>query len=362
MQLHLILPGLLWPSPILRDTLYDLDLPNLAWLTGRATSHWHPPTNLENHLCHLFGIDHTPAPLAALRQLSETTRLPSDDPKAYWICADLASLSFERNRMQISTQDLQVSAAEMAHISAVLSPLFQELGEFHSSAEARGYLRLTHLPEIRTTPPSAAHGPESLLPEGPEAALWRRLGNEAQMQLHTLALNAQRAAQGKPALNALWFWGAGQLPRPQNAPYSQVYGSHPVLKGLAAWAHVPAFHTAKASQLQAQLQGLLQGQLQRQLTKRKNNALLVIEDLLPATQQRDAMAWRAALQDIEREVLEVLQRALCQGQLRSLRITALGDEARLELQVHASARFKFWRSAQSFHEFVGAQQATKTAK
>ena len=50
------------------------------------------------------------------------------------------------------------------------------------------------------------------LPEGDLGRRWRALLTEAQVVLHNHPWNAMRASLGKPAVNSLWFWGAGALP------------------------------------------------------------------------------------------------------------------------------------------------------
>ena len=56
------------------------------------------------------------------------------------------------------------------------------------------------------------------------------------MVLHQHPRNRERAAQGKPAINALWFWGAGRLPASVQSRYLHVRSPDPLLQGLAQMA------------------------------------------------------------------------------------------------------------------------------
>ncbi|MEK7737221.1 MAG: hypothetical protein AAB319_05635, partial [Pseudomonadota bacterium] len=119
------------------------------------------------------------------------------------------------------------------------------------------------------------------------------------------------------------------------APYRAVSGNHPLLSGLAAWsgiAHhaVPTTPDARSS--------------------RPGNSLLLLDSLQSSVRQLDALAWRAALADIERDWLQPLRQHLRAGRIDSLRLTALGDEACLDLSLTRSAALKFWRRPQALHE------------
>ncbi|QEA13494.1 phosphoglycerate mutase [Comamonas flocculans] len=57
------------------------------------------------------------------------------------------------------------------------------------------------------------------LPRGPQATRLQRLHSELQMLLYTHPWSEARAARGLPAVNALWFHGAGMLARlPEHRP------------------------------------------------------------------------------------------------------------------------------------------------
>jgi len=331
MHVHLVLPGLLWPRQALSDTAHDLPLPGLSWLLGRGRMTWRAPKPLEDWLCRDFGGT-AGTPAAALRLLGEGID-PGDN---IWLCVDLVHLQFEQGRPSLSSAELGITREEMAQMEAVLAPLFEEIGEFRSGAPGCGYLKLKTLPQLHTLPPSAAIGRSLPLPSGPDAAQWLRLGNEAQMLLHALPLNAAREAARRATLNSLWFWGAGALPRRNANPsirHNQVVGRQALLSGLAAWHGIAHNHTQDCAAL----------------LRQRQPTLLLVNELLQPTQRLDALAWREALLEIEQNWLQPLQFALRKGSIGSLHLTALGDETILDLRLNRGDAFKFWRRPLPLH-------------
>jgi len=74
------------------------------------------------------------------------------------------------------------------------------------------------------------------------AKRWRKLQNEIQMLWHIDPVNQARELSGLPSINSLWISGIGKLadlhaPESiQNAQY--LYGTHPLLKGLAKYFQI----------------------------------------------------------------------------------------------------------------------------
>lgn len=335
MPFHLILPGLLWPQKALRDTAHDLPLPNLSWLLGRGRLQWQEPLPLEDWLCRELGCSPDPQPPAAALRLLGEGGSPGND---IWLCADPVHVRIEQGRAHLLGGDLGITSDEMQQLVQALVPHFAEVGEFHAGAPGHGYLRLHSLPRLVTAPPSAAAGRGNLLPSGEDAARWLRLGNEAQMLLHALPLNTQREAAGRPRLNSLWFWGAGSVPGSTPvANYNSLMGDQPVLKGLAAWAAITHASAAPDSPT---------------LPHASKATLLVLDELQQASQTLDAGVWRTALVDIESGWLKTLAGALRSGRLDRLRLTALGDEATLDITLTRADAMKIWRRPTHLHQLA----------
>lgn len=174
-------------------------------------------------------------PLAAL-----TRRVDADDAdSARWLRADPAHVRPDINgaRLLACGDALTLAAGETAEFLRALRPLFGDAG-FPIDAPRPGhwYLRLpceARLPAFAE--PASALGEDVFehLPEGDAGRRWRALLSEAQVILHNHPRNATRAAQGLPAVNSLWFWGAGVLPHSASTRHARVFSEDEVVRALA---------------------------------------------------------------------------------------------------------------------------------
>jgi hypothetical protein len=324
MQVHLALPGLLWPAKALRDVMFDLELPVLSWLLGRARRRHSSPLTLEAWLSQRFGHDEVPA--AALRLLGEAD--DGDPPgDAEWICADPAHLAFEHGHPSLADPtELDLQADEITAITVALAPTFAAVGRFALRPSGYGYIELAAPADIDAPSLAAVvgRGGAALLPRGRDAARWLRLANEAQIELHALDLNRRREDAGLPTINTLWFWGAGRQPTATRAPYQNVGGGGTLARGLARHAGVPWQPTGDALPV-------------------AGRTLLIEERLQAPAQQLDAQAWRDAMVALDRERLAPLVAALRRGRVNKLVITGLGDETTLDLELTRGDALRFWR-------------------
>jgi hypothetical protein len=75
------------------------------------------------------------------------------------------------------------------------------------------------------------------------AKRWRKLQNEIQMLWHISTVNEEREQRGMPSINSLWISGIGKLSDVKTSPAVQqskhLYGSHPLLAGLAKLLNIP---------------------------------------------------------------------------------------------------------------------------
>ena len=109
--------------------------------------------------------------------------------------------------------ELGLSAAEAADLAASLAALGMEL---YTPVPTRWYLRLPAPPDLITTPLDRVAGEylSAHLPQGRDAGRLMARVNEAQMLLHDHPANQDRERRGLAAVNGLWLWGGGELPRP----------------------------------------------------------------------------------------------------------------------------------------------------
>ena len=181
---------------------------------------------------------------AAISRLAEPGADADDVRRHAWLRVDPAHLRAGINGVVLlGTGDaLGLDATDSAAFLPALKPLFGDAGfQLDAPHPARWYLRL---PEGAPLPPLLAPD-EALgedlfasLPQGEEsvARRWRSLITEAQVILHQHPRNRERLAQGRAAINALWFWGAGRLPDAVQSRYLHVRSQEPLLQGLARMA------------------------------------------------------------------------------------------------------------------------------
>jgi len=167
-----------------------------------------------------------------------------DAADGLWLRADPANVmpDMQGARMMASAETLRLEQADVDVLLPSLQPLFAGFGfQLDAPTPSRWYLRLpgdTPLPKFAD--PEVALGDDLFehLPDGDNGRQWRALLTEAQVVLHQHSWNERRVAQGKRAVNSLWFWGAGRLPDSVRTRHAQVRSRDALLQGLAKMAGV----------------------------------------------------------------------------------------------------------------------------
>lgn len=180
-------------------------------------------------------------PVAALtRQLDA-----GDAAGGRWLRADPAFLAPDMMgaRLLAHGPALGLTMEDVDALLPALGPLFADAGFILDAPDAsRWYLRLpqdTALPALATPEEVVGDDLFAHLPQGDAGRRWRALFTEAQVTLHQHPWNARRVSEGKPAVNGLWFWGAGRLPDAVRTPFRQVRSRDEVVRALSALAGVP---------------------------------------------------------------------------------------------------------------------------
>lgn len=250
-------------------------------------------------------------PVAALtRQLDV-----GDAAGSMWLRADPAHVRADMTTARmLACGDLGLDAADCEALLRALRPLFGDSGfPIDAPLPSRWYLRAppgAKLPAF--APPDQVFGDDLRLhlPDGNAGTRWRSLLNEAQIMLHNHPLNVQRIARGQPAVNSLWFWGAGTLPEWVKSALTRVITRDVVLASLAARAKAAV--VAPTPDALAGFDG---------------TSLLDLDD--PASLPTLASTW-----------LPLIERGLARGSLGELDVVLASGE---RVRYRHGRRWRFWR-------------------
>lgn len=324
-DLEILLPGLFeglrsWPEnrqDVERQTALDWFLSH----SNRSSLH---VAGYEEALWRCFDPD-----------LENDDELPVAALRTDWmkgaLCADPAHLQIGVTDVELlAGPDLMLSETDRHALSELLNELLQAEGiRFVLDENGWGTLLLDRSPDIRTTPLSAVSGSmlAGKIPAGPEKTKWNRLGNEIQMLLHAADFNRSREADGKPAVNTLWFWGAGELVRRPQPNFRLVVSDNHLAGLLAEKTATPVMPVpdSAGSLVEKSMQG---------------KTLLVLDALLPFSQKNDYLGWMQQLARYDQQWFRPLKEMALQGKMKTLGILTSSGECFFWSSRH---RWRFWR-------------------
>lgn len=143
-------------------------------------------------------------------------RLAGTKVAPYVVRADPVYLKADRdNAKLIAPEQLDLSGSEADQMLAALNEFNKDDGlVFFRHQPHEWFMCGMQADELETYPPSflANRNASSFLPDGDEAARWRRLMTELQMLLHAHPVNLQREQRALMPVNGVWFWGGALLP------------------------------------------------------------------------------------------------------------------------------------------------------
>ena len=221
MHCELIVPGLLLPEP------GEARHPALELLLARARCDRPASLTLEQWL---HGVFQQPGDALAAGAL--TLAYAGQDPgHAWWARADPVHLRLLRDRaVVVPGEALQLAPEEADALLASLNRHFDSMA-FKAIEPRRWVVRLGEATPFLDSPALVAAGRDVAAAGGSEALL-----TEIQMLLHSHPVNEAREARGEPAVNSLWVWGGGRMPRAAAAPWRSLAASDPLALGLAQLA------------------------------------------------------------------------------------------------------------------------------
>ena len=239
MHCELLIPALLAPN----EAIGDLRLPALELLLARARrTNSDEEESAGSWLARAFLRDEGPLPAGALTVLADGGEGHVEPAEALWLRADPIHLGIEGGHATlVPSAALGISRDEAASLCETLNAHFAGEMTIHPLHAECWSARLDApiAPPVARSPLELARLPiKEHLPTGEAAQRWHGLLNESQMLLHNHPVNAARETRGAPAINSLWFWGAGRLPEHAATHWQSVTADDPVAAGLARLAGV----------------------------------------------------------------------------------------------------------------------------
>ena len=323
-----------WPAATGADPCRGLSLPALETMLARGARTRSAGASIERWLAAAYGLpEHLPLAPYSLRGDGME---PADH---WWLRADPVHLKVHGDHLVLADASrLQLTADEAVQYVAALNRHFAGDGiTFIAPSPERWYARVADqpLPGAAPTAEVAGRSVAAFLPSGGDGARWRRTVNEIQMLLHEHPCNRTREENGKLPVNSAWLWGAGNQRRVP-AAYEALWGSHPLVVGLAAGSGTTARPLPEA-------QSLLDA-------PGTGTQLLVLS--LPTTVYGDVMQWREALAGLERDWFIPLLGALWKGAMESLVLHGLGPDFSYASEIRPRDRWRFWCPRRPLHAYA----------
>jgi hypothetical protein len=325
LPLDLLIPDLLRaPGAITSPTLPSLE----KWLARADLAR--VPGGAVAWLGRAFGLAH-PIPVAAIETGGEGS----------WLRADPVHLRVGREGVQLMpAAALGIAGDEAAALVEALNAHFREDGlVFVASAAGRWHVRVPAAELPRTLAPEEARGRDVALvfPEGSGGISWRRALTEAQMILAAHEVNERRESAGKPAINSVWLWGGGSLPRQAPSPYRWIASTDAFVTGLGRLTATPmATPPATAAGIP---DSAPDGPMMVQLA-----------GLQAAIDAADAEAWREEAVRLERDWFARLGSVI--ARFGRVRLILPADADTLVATLDGSARWRLLRGAKPLASYA----------
>jgi hypothetical protein len=238
MQLILALPALFEERDDTAASAAASALPRLMALAGtpeRQTG------GLDAALAAHYGVERqSDWPLAPIR-LAALGIEPGD---GYWLVADPVTVEVGLASAELAGVVTDLDRTETDALLATLNAHFasDELA-FVAPRPARIFVRAAAATRLSTVAARAAlrRPLRPLLPQGGDAATWRRWQSEMEMLLHEHPVNVERERAGRAQVNAFWLSQGGTLaPLRQRGPSIATFASNGIAAALATFAGAPA--------------------------------------------------------------------------------------------------------------------------
>jgi hypothetical protein len=323
--LDVVVPDLLLP-PQASETLRQLRLPHLERWIARGHGEALPIQGAAPWLAQRFGIEQ-PFPIAAV-----TLAADAQPREGTWLRADPVHLQVSPEVVALHDASvLDIHRDEANALVAVLQDHFAADGfEFLAPHPARWYVRVPPGEVPRTTPLESALGRNvfGLLPRGEGNINWSSAITETQMLFASHDVNAEREANGRPAINSVWFWGEGTAPARIVQAYSLVYAHDPFARGLGRLSQTRVAEPPPAP-----------GGVD--MVDEHASVLVVLDDLTAPLHRGEADAWIAAARRLDETWFAQVPHLL--DRFDTVRVVLPGHHGTRMATIDRSARWRWFR-------------------
>jgi hypothetical protein len=328
MHCELVVPGLFAAPGATR-------LPSAELLIARGRCTASDARSLEDWLHDAFELGDEALAAGALTLLGAGGE-PGGD---CWTRADPVHLQLMRERLVlVPAAALEITGDEAAALCAALNQHFAERLVLQAIDARRWVAKLPRDMALGREPALALAGRDVAPSLPPDAAA---LLNEAQMVLHSHALNEAREARGAPPINSLWLWGAGRAPRAAHAQrWHSISAADPLVLGLgraAGLRHRPLPAGGEAWLARAPEEG---------------RHLLVLEALRAPLALAEEESYRESLAALERDWFAPLLAALRAGRIGmvTIHVPDAGECTAYET-IRGDLR-RFWRRPKALEHYA----------
>jgi hypothetical protein len=343
MHLALAIPALFPTHGALQDAFDSLRPPTLELLVARGRVEHGPRACFEAWLARAFDLEGDALPAGALTALADDAEPAVRD--ARWMRADPVHLHLAREHLRlVPSAALTLTQEEAAALCETLNAHFAGILSIHPSAhDARCWSARLEGAELPSHPPPLeaagddvdlhlrAQADAADATDAADVTRAHALLNELQMLLHEHPVNEAREARGEPAINSVWFWGAGQAPSRLQGRWRTVSADEPLALGLARLG------AARAQPLPASADSWLAD------APADGHHLIVLDGLRAPHALQDEERYLAGVQAIEARWLAPLLEALRTQRIGMLTLHVPDATEALSIETVRADLRRFWR-------------------
>ena len=356
MNLHLFIPNLFWPDSTFHEIYQDLSLPAIETIFAKSLRTKDESQGVEDWLCKAFSVekqqDIPVAPLTLLADKAGDIETGDD----YWLRADPVHLRVEHEQVLLAdSRTFSISLEEACQFAEVINKHFAEddlspscgvdnrrkLISLVPLCADRWYLYMQKPPLIQThlLSETAAKNINEHFPYGTEEMFWKGILNEIQMLLYEHPLNQAREERGDLAINGIWFWGGGVIPKLVTSTYTNVWSNDVFPRSLAMACG--ANHTELPVNFDSWQQ-----------QNKSGRHLVFLDSLHGKFEYGDAYGWRESLKELEKEWFEPVLNMLKKNAINQVTITTINKGVAINFSITKNNLYKFWRMGKPFSTYV----------